>query len=111
MEIGEDFILRDDLESINLIPVELKVAPYEKVVYEYQDMRIVEDPTGENPPILQFKYNILDPAGHDINALEETDLKFREVVGLILNSMLLTIVEADLADAARENNINESNTQ
>jgi hypothetical protein len=110
MEIGVDFKLRDDIVSDNLIPVELLVEPYVGVVYEYQDMRIVESPDPNQPHILQFKYKIHDPKDHKVEDLEENE-RFKTVIGLILNHMILTVMEADIANATREDDINEPNTQ
>jgi hypothetical protein len=110
MELGVDFVLRDDMISDNLIPVELRTGKFSGVVYEYQDMQIVESPNADEPHILQFKFKILNPAEHNAEELEENQT-FKETIGLILNHMIITVMEADIANAARENNINQSDTE
>ena len=106
MEIGTDYIFRDDLfdakDQQSTCPVELKLDPFAGVVYRYTTVtfKVGED----DVPRLLYDYDIIKTNDLSMMTLRKNE-KFNSVVGLVLNSMLV-----DLGDI-EENEIGTDNPQ
>lgn len=90
MEIGKDFIFRDDLvkdKNTETVPVQINVGPYAGVVYRYGVVSFKENEEG--PPTVKFKFEILASKVAFKEAELRKDKMFVETLGLILNTMLL----------------------
>ena len=94
MELGNDFIFRDDLFDANgdktTVPIELKVDPFQNIVYRYTQVafKMGED----NVPRMQFDYDILKTNDLSMVTLRKNQ-KFNTVLGLVLNTLLLDASE------------------
>lgn len=68
----------------NFTLIRLNTDPYKNVVYGYGSVSFTEI---QNSLVLKFNYEIVDSAGHDIEALQN-DQKFDTMLGDILTSLL-----------------------
>lgn len=98
MEAGTDYKFRDDLfdekEDGATVPIELLIEPYQGVVYRYTTVRFNLGEDGV--PRLQYDYDIVKTNDLSMVTLRKNQ-KFNDILGLILNAMLL-----DLGDAESE---------
>jgi hypothetical protein len=111
MEAGTDFNFRDDLyndkEEGTTCPIELLLDPYAGVVYRYTTVRfkLGED----NIPRLQYDYEIIKTNDLSMVTLRKNQ-KFNDILGLILNSLLLDLGDVE-AHETGNNNLEESNSE
>ena len=108
MELGTDYVFRDDLFDAKAegttVPIELKVDPFDGVCYRYT---VVRFKMGEdNIPRLQYDYEILKTNDLSMVTLRKNE-KFNTVIGLILNALLLDASEAEGVSEAGTNNHKE----
>ena len=102
MELGNDFIFRDDLFDANgdktTVPIELKVDPFQNIVYRYTQVafKMGED----NVPRLLYDYEIIKTNELSMVTLRKNE-KFNAILGLILNALLLDASEAEGASETR----------
>ena len=91
MQEGIDFKFRDDLikEKTDTVPIELMIDFYSGIVYRYEKMQIVEQ---DNQAIMKFDYTILESGKLKEKNLRK-DQRFHEILGVILNKMLLDAAE------------------
>lgn len=96
MELGTDYIFRDDLfdpkEDGSTVPIELKVDPFDGVCYRYTVVRFKMDE--DNIPRLQYDYEIIKTNDLSMVTLRKNQ-KFNTAIGLILNALLLDASEAE----------------
>ena len=96
MELGIDYIFRDDLfnakEEGTTVPIELKLDPFAGVCYRYTTVRFKLDE--DDIPRIQYDYEILKTNDLSMVTLRKNP-KFNQVIGLILNGLLLDASEAD----------------
>lgn len=101
MEAGTDYKFRDDLfnekEDGSTVPIELMVDPFEGVVYRYTTVtfKVGED----DIPRLQYDYEIIKTNELSMITLRKNE-KFNQILGLILNAMLLDL--GDVSDPQNE---------
>ena len=108
MEAGTDFKFRDDLfnakEEGTTCPIELMLDPFAGVVYRYTTVKFK---LGEDDiPRLQFDYEIIKTNDLSMITLRKNQ-KFNDVVGLILNALLLDASEAEGASETRTDDTKE----
>lgn len=111
MEAGTDYKFRDDMfdanQSESTVPIELLIEPFNGVIYRYTTVRFK---LGEDDiPRLQYDYDIVKTNDLSMITLRKNQ-KFNDILGLILNAMLL-----DLGDASETktgtNNSEEPNSE
>lgn len=107
MELGTDFIFRDDLfkdEEGSTVPIELKVDPFEGVCYRYTTVKFK---VGEDDiPRIAYDYEILKSNDLSLMTLRKND-KFNTVLGLVLNTLLLDASESEIMSENRTDNTEE----
>ena len=95
MEAGTDFKFRDDLfdakEEGTTCPIELILDPFTGVVYRYTTVKFKLDE--DDIPKLQFDYEIVKTNDLSMITLRKNQ-KFNDVVGLILNTLLLDAADS-----------------
>lgn len=96
MEAGTDYKFRDDMfdakQLESTVPIELLIEPFNGVIYRYTTVRFK---LGEDDiPRLQYDYDIVKTNDLSMITLRKNQ-KFNDILGLILNAMLL-----DLGDAS-----------
>lgn len=101
---GTDFKFRDDLK-MDTVPIELLLDSYKGVVYNYQKLQVVENE--DQTATMKFEYNIIETGNYKKKEVLEKDPKFQQVVGLILNKMLLDIAEHEAMNANRTDDTEE----
>ena len=112
MEMGTDFKFRDDLFNVkedgSTVPIELTLDPFTGIVYRYTTVtfKMGED----NVPRLLYDYEIIKTNDLSMITLRKNE-KFNTMLGLILNSVILDVSEAEAVSETRTNNIEESDTQ
>jgi hypothetical protein len=103
MEVGIDYKFRDDLfnlkEEGTTVPIEIMVDPFAGIVYRYTTVTFKMDE--DNIPRMQYDYEIIKTNDLSMVTLRKNQ-KFNEILGLILNSLLL-----DLGDSEEEQNKHE----
>lgn len=108
MELGTDYIFRDDLfdpkKDGTTVPIELKLDPFTGVVYRYTIVTFKMDE--DNIPRLLYDYEIEKTNDLSMVTLRKNQ-KFNEVLGLILNSLLLDASEAEGMSEVRTNDTKE----
>lgn len=114
MEAGTDFTFRDDLfnakEDGSTCPIELALDPFKGVVYRYTTVKFK---LGEDDvPRLQFDYEIIKTNDLSMITLRKNQ-KFNDVVGLILNTLLLDASEQEngMDSETRTDNSKEPNQE
>ena len=112
MEVGTDYIFRDDLfdpkQDGTTCPIELKLDPFAGIVYRYTTVTFKVDE--DNVPRLLYDYEIIKTNDLSMITLRKNE-KFNTMLGLILNSVILDVSEAEAVSETRTNNIEESDTQ
>jgi len=109
MELGTDWVFRDDLfnakEEGTTVPIEILVDPFAGVVYRYTTVgfKMGED----NVPRMQYDYEILKTNDLSMITLRK-NTKFNTMLGLILNNLLLDASEAEGASETRTNDTEKS---
>jgi hypothetical protein len=112
MELGTDYIFRDDLFNPNkhgtTVPIELKLDPFAGIVYRYTTVtfKMGED----NVPRLLYDYEIEKTNDLSMVTLRKNQ-KFNEVLGLILNGLLLDASEAEGVSETGTNDTEELNQE
>lgn len=91
MILGQDFKFRDDLKE-DTVPIELLLDPYKGVVYRYIKVGIKEN--DDKTATLKFDYHLHEMGEHTETKLRK-DKRFTEVLGLILNTLILDVAEVD----------------
>lgn len=99
MILGIDWKFRDDMKE-DTVPIELLTDPYKGVILRYTQVSIHEQVDGTAK--LKFDYELYDAGSHTMAALRN-DEKFTAHIGLVLNTMILDITDA-------ESELNESGT-
>lgn len=111
MEAGIDYKFRDDLfnpkEEGNTCPIELLLDPFSGVVYRYTTVNFKLDE--DDIPRLQYDYEIVKTNDLSMITLRKNQ-KFNEILGLILNAMLLDLGDA-VENENRNNNPEEPDTE
>jgi hypothetical protein len=108
MELGIDYIFRDDLfnakEAGSTVPVELVLDPFKGIVYRYTTVtfKMGED----NIPRLLYDYEIIKTNDLSMVTLRKNE-KFNATLGLILNTLLLDSSEAEGVSETRTNDTEE----
>ena len=110
MEMGTDYVFRDDLfdakKEGSTVPIELKLDPFNGVVYNYT---VVRFKMGEdNIPRLQYDYEIIKTNDLSMMTLRKNE-KFNTTLGLILNALLLDASETEGASEIRTNDTEKLN--
>lgn len=106
MIIGTDFIFRDDLKK-DTVAIELNLDPYKKVVYRYVNVAVKEN--DNDTATLKFEYELFEMGDHVETALRK-DKRFTEVLGLILNTLILEATthedgKDDIKESDQERNL------
>ena len=104
MEMGKDYSFRDDLfnpkEDGSTVPIEILIEPFVGVVYRYTTVGFKVD---ENDiPRLQYDYEIIKTNDLSMITLRKNQ-KFNDVLGLILNAMLLDLGDAETNEIGTNN--------
>ena len=108
MELGIDYIFRDDLfnakEEGTTVPIELKLDPFAGIVYRYVTVKfkLHED----DIPRITYDYDIIKTNDLYMVTLRKNP-KFNEVIGLILNGLLLDASEAEGVSETRTDDTKE----
>jgi hypothetical protein len=96
MKVDVDYKFRDDLfkakEDGSTCPIEILVDFYAGVVYRYTTVTFKMDDDGV--PHLQFSYELLETKKFSELKLRQ-DSRFIQMVGLILNALMLEASEED----------------
>ena len=112
MEPGIDFVFRDDLfdpkKDGTTVPIELKLDPFAGVVYHYTTVtfKMGED----NIPRMLYDYEIDKTNDLSMVTLRKNQ-RFNEVLGLILNGLLLDASEAEGVSETGTNDTKEPNQE
>ena len=89
MQLGTDYIFRDDLydskEEGSTCPIELLLEPFKGVVYRYTTVSFKME---EDTPRMLYDYEILKTNDLSMITLRK-NVKFNTTLGLILNMLLL----------------------
>ena len=101
MIIGSDFRFRDDLKY-DTTPIEILFSPWNGVIIRYTTLGVVEEELKDQARV-RFAYDIIDSKTFTERKLRR-DKKFNEALGLILNTIMLTLGEMN---ADRTENIEE----
>jgi hypothetical protein len=111
MELGVDFRFKENYkekkaDKTDTVPIELLTGPFKGVTYRYLKVAIQELENGTAK--LQFEYDILDAGPFTEVKLRKLE-KFSHIIGLILNTLILEIVDTPhgRVDANREGNSEE----
>jgi hypothetical protein len=112
MEAGNDYIFRDDLFDVKqegtTCPIELKLDPFDGVVYRYTTVKFK---VGEDDiPRLIYDYEIIKTNDLSMVTLRKNE-KFNNTVGLILNSLLLDAADSEGASETRTDNTKEPDSE
>lgn len=108
MELGTDYVFRDDLfnakEDGTTVPIELKIEPFNGVVYRYTTVtfKVGED----DVPRLLYDYEIIKTNDLSMVTLRKNE-KFNAALGLILNTLLLDASEVEGASETRTDDTKE----
>ena len=91
MEEGIDFKFRDDLakEQTDTVPIELLLDFYKGIVYRYTSMKVIEQ---DDQAVMKFDYEFIDTGNLQATNLRK-DKQFHNIIGLILNKLILDTVE------------------
>ena len=112
MELGIDWIFRDDLFNIkedgSTVPIELLVDPFAGVCYRYTYVKFRVDE--DNVPRIGYDYEILKTNDLSMMTLRKNE-KFNTVLGLVLNTLLLDASEAEGESETRINDTKEPNQE
>ena len=112
MELGIDWIFRDDLFNIkedgSTVPIELLVDPFAGVCYRYTYVKFRMDE--DNVPRIGYDYEILKTNDLSMMTLRKNE-KFNTVLGLVLNTLLLDASEAEGESETRINDTKEPNQE
>lgn len=109
MQINVDYKFRDDLfdsEKATLrgtVPLELLLGVYKGVVWRYNEVAISEEFDGT--ATMKFRYDILEvpPECNKTTEDLEVDPIFTQVLGNILNTLILeSVMDADRKDDIEE---------
>ena len=96
MELGTDWKFRDDLfdpkEEGTTVPIELKLDPFDGIVYRYTTVTFKMDE--DNIPRLLYDYEIIKTNDLSMITLRKNEV-FNATLGLILNALLLDASEAE----------------
>ncbi len=107
MQVGIDYNFRDDLfndkQNGSTCPIELLIEPFNGIVYRYTTVRFKMEADGV--PRLQYDYEIVKTNDLSMITLRKNQ-KFNDILGLVLNAMLL-----DLGDAEGEVETGTSNSK
>lgn len=112
MEMGTDYIFRDDLFDVKkegtTVPIELKLDPFAGIVYRYTTVtfKMNED----NIPRLLFDYEIIKTNDLSMTTLRKNE-KFAATLGLILNALVLESSETEGASETRTDDNQEPNQE
>lgn len=87
MILGIDFKFRNDIEA-DTVPIELLLAAYKGVVYRYQKIGIREN--DDDSATLKFEFELFETGNFSKRKLKK-DPRFKEILGLILNTLILEI--------------------
>lgn len=103
MELGTDYKFRDDLfknEDGTTCPIELTIEPFSGIIYRYTTVafKLGED----DVPRLQYDYEIIKTNDLSMVTLRKSQ-NFNEILGLILNSMLLDLGDAEANETRNHN--------
>ena len=95
-------------EEGTTVPIELMVDLFTGIVYRYTTVtfKMGED----SVPRLLYDYEIIKTNDLSMITLRKNE-KFNTMLGLILNSVILDVSEAEAVSETRTNNIEESDTQ
>jgi hypothetical protein len=99
MKEGTDYKFRDDMvkDDYETVPIEILIPKYENVIYRYVTVGISEDPEKESAT-MKFSFEIMKHPlkwnGHDF----EHDPIFTQIVGTILNTLILDLNPVDRTD-------------
>lgn len=112
MIAGEDFRFRDDMfdpkEDGATVPIELLLEPFQGIIYRYTTVKFK---LGEDDvPRLQYDYDIIKTNDLSMITLRKNQ-KFNDILGLILNAMLLDLGDADSEVETGTNHTEESNPE
>lgn len=98
MRLGKDYIYRDDLfnpkEEGTTVPIQLLVEKFEGIVYNYGSISFNVGPPEEEVPKVKFEYNIIETPNMSMAELRKNH-RFNYVLGEVLKSILLDLVELD----------------
>lgn len=92
MIINKDYKFRDDIEQ-DTIPIEILIDPFKGVVYRYTKVEIKENK--DNTATMKFQFDLLETGTKKENDLRN-DLKFNELIGIILNQLILDKIEEEV---------------
>jgi hypothetical protein len=85
MILGEDFSFRDDLKK-DTVPIELLLDPYKGIIYRYINVSVQEN--DNDTATLKFDYDLYEMGDFTETKLIK-DKRFIEILGLILNTLIL----------------------
>lgn len=94
MILGVDWKFRDDMKE-DTVPIEVLMEPYKGVILRYTQVAVHEQTDGTAR--LKFDYELYDPGSHSMVKLRK-DEKFNQTLGLILNTMILDIADAEMKE-------------
>ena len=112
MELGTDYIFRDDLfdpkEEGTTVPIELKLDPFDGIVYRYTTVtfKVGED----DIPRLLYDYEIIKTNDLSMVTVRKNE-KFNSTIGLILNAMLLDMADMEGASETGTNDTKEPDSE
>tara|TARA_R110000772_G_scaffold99174_3_gene198891 strand:- start:15114 stop:15440 length:327 start_codon:yes stop_codon:yes gene_type:complete len=96
MIIGEDFRILEHNEKESTLPIELLLSPFKGVIFKYNTVSVKEDADGGTAKII-FSYDLIEMGDHIETTLRK-DERFNDVLGLILNRMILETVDVGELD-------------
>ena len=92
MIINSDFRFRDDLKY-DTTPIEILFHPWNGVIIRYTTLGVVEEELKDQARV-RFAYDIIDSRTYSQRKLRR-DKRFNDALGLILNTIMLTLGEVN----------------
>jgi hypothetical protein len=110
MILGTDYKFADEFfnpnEDGSTVPIELLVDPFKGVVYRYTKVSFKMD---DDIPRMLFDYEIIKSKDFSLMTLRKNE-KFNQVIGVVLNAMLLDVADAETKDN-NSNEVRDNDTQ
>jgi hypothetical protein len=89
--MNKDFKFRDEMKE-DTVPIEILIDPYKGILYRYTKVGVKEN--DNETATLKFQYQLYEMGGHTETKLRK-DETFEKTLGLILNTLILDVAEAD----------------
>lgn len=101
MEINKDFKFRDDIsKKDSTVYIELLFKPYHDIIFRFTKVSVKEN--DNDSATLNFNYELKKMGTYAETTLRK-DKKFENILGLILNTLILDAAEAEINENRKSN--------